>query len=98
MVPSEPPKDADVSTLYKNEYSPKDDLLPVRVLHLERDLTALDKRCRECSDRTKDVLRLIGTELGEFGTRMVSELSKINKRIDDFVGGPAKRKRKNGKE
>ena len=65
--------------------------IPHRVTVLERDLTALDARCRECREETRGKLEVIGEEISSFGSRVADDVKKINKRIDDLVGYLGKR-------
>jgi len=73
--------------------------LPMRVLHLERDVTALDARCRECSVKTQGMLRSLSIEISSFAHRIVEDLLKINSRIDSFVKdhGPSCKGKRKGK-
>lgn len=70
--------------------------LPLRVMILEKNLAALDARCRECAERTRSTLKILSAELSHFAGRVVEDVLKINKRIDLFVGGSRSRK-KNGR-
>ena len=63
----------------------EDDRIPSRVMRLEADLAALDARCRECSERTRNTLKIIAEELSRFGAHVATDVAKINKRIDAFV-------------
>jgi hypothetical protein len=63
----------------------EDDRIPLRVMNLERDLAILDARCRECSERTRNTLKIIAEELSRFGAHVATDVAKINKRIDAFV-------------
>ena len=59
--------------------------IPHRVTVLERDLTILDARCRECREETRSKLAMIGEEISSFGSRVSDDVKKINKRIDNLV-------------
>jgi len=71
--------------------------IPLRVMNLERDLTALDARCRECSAKTNNTLKAIAAELSRFGTHVATDVAKINKRIDSFVCPTTKFKKRREK-
>jgi len=75
-------------------YDSMRDNLPLKVMALERDVAALDARCRECSSTTKSMLRSLSVDLGRFAAWVVSDVLKINKRIDALIGNG---KKKNGR-
>ena len=74
----------------------EDPRIPLRVMNLERDLAALDIRCRECAERTRNTLKIIAEELSRFGAHVATDVAKINKRIDGFVCAPTKFPKRKG--
>ena len=78
-------------------YKDEDPRIPLRVMNLERDLAALDARCRECSERTRNTLKIIAEELSRFGAHVATDVAKINKRIDGFVCSPTQFQKHKGK-
>ena len=59
--------------------------LPMRVLVLERDLTNLEARCRECRAATMAHLIGISKEISTFGQQINDDVIKINVRIDGLL-------------
>ena len=75
----------------KNDDSDRN--IPARVMILERDLTALEARCRECRQETREKLKMISDEISSFGSRVSEDVKKINGRIDALVSYLGSKKR-----
>ena len=66
--------------------------LSIRLLKAERDITALDVRCRTDYKDIQNMLRELSTELAQFSMRITSDVQKIDKRITEIL-----QPKKNGK-